>query len=180
VIGAAAEASALLIGEPEGEIVGLFELQCKVLFRPRSSSARERAMRMTSSAFSRRLCPFSVFIARIWYATAIRERSPRGWSGAECAHRGKTVMTIRRPVDPFSCTHRDDRVEEPPHAANDAAQPLDMGFRQVALKRRGLHRVDGQACKEVPVPARGVAVASYHPASAVMDGLHKGLDLRGR
>ena len=66
VVGAAGEAAVLLVADAERQEGGLLELEGVVLSPAgRPVPARSRAMRMTSSDFSRRLCAFSVFSARI-------------------------------------------------------------------------------------------------------------------
>ena len=126
-------------------------------------------MRIVSSDFSRRLCAFSVFSARILNATVgVRHEQRHHRLHAELLQRLQPMVAVRREVLAV-LAHDDDRIEEAADLLDDRHQLLDVRVGRVALVRRRLDAVDRQRDEQQRRAAERIAVASDDGAAVVFD-----------
>ena len=136
-------------------------------------------MRIVSNDFSRRLCAFSVFSARILNAiVGVRHEQRDDGAMPEFFQRLQPVVAVRRPVAFVSVsTNDDDGIEEDAHLFDHAHQAFDVRVRRIALIGRGRNPIDGQRHQEQRLPAHRIEIAREHRALALLDDAGKRVEV---
>src|SRR5512132_845159 len=100
--------------------------------------------------------------------------------GAKLAHRSEPMIAVRRPVLSAARGNGDHWIEIPVELVDGVGDTRDVRFREIALERRWLDRVDWKRGENLPMRAKWISIDSERGAAVVLDGASQRLDRRRR
>ncbi len=175
-VSAAGEARRLLIHGAERDQLGRFEFRSEICFARLALLLREAARH--ANDFQAPVLEV-VRLLGVQRENAIRERlvgrdERSDLLQAKHFRCREPMPPVRRPQPALFTAHDDQRVEKRSGLIDLGGQPLHVGGRQIALKRRGLHGRErnrrehhGSAAERVPIRANRCAAGLHDQGSEI-------------